>query len=359
MRASPFLRDDTRPLAGPVRLALGLWGLLTLAHMALLASGDVSPWLLVLPPVWTAHGLILTAGLEILIRRSEDRPDALRWLIVAGAVVVFTAVQTWLDALTTQVTARLIVRLFSPDPFGAAIFFWNGEGVKNVALVISVVIYFWVFGCYAVASTLLMAERRLARTQAAAARAEMMALRFQLNPHLLFNALNSVSSLMVGGRVEDADRANTALAGFLRRSLESDPTAAVSLDDELATIDAYLDIERLRFGDALEIVYDVDEAAREARLPPYMLQPLIENAVKHGLAPGVSGRVLIAARVQGDRLRIQIENTVGDGCAAPPGTGTGLANVRARLDAIYGPRAALETRRDDGVFEVVLDLPLD
>lgn len=345
------------PVRGPVRLALGLWGLLTLAHLALLAAGDVTPWLLVLPPVWTVHGLALTALLEAVIRRSEPRPRAVRWLVVGVAVLLLTAAQTWLDMMTTGVTARWIVRLFAPEPFGAGIFFWNGAGMRNIAIAVSVVIYFWVFGCYAVASTLLLSERRLAQSRAAADRAQLAALRFQLNPHLLFNALNSVSSLMVGGKIQEADRANTALAGFLRRSLESDPTTPVILDDELATIDAYLEIERLRFGDGREVVYEIDEAAREAALPPYLLQPLIENAVKHGFAVDVPGRIGIMARVQDDRLRIHIANDVAEDAEPQPGTGTGLANVTARLHAIYGSRARLETRRADGRFEAILDLP--
>lgn len=348
---------DTRGAGGSLRLALGLWGLLTVAHVALLMAGGVSPWLLVLPLVWTGHGLLLTWLLESVIRRSDGQAPLLRWLVVGGAVLALTAAQTWLDMSTSALTARAIVRHFAPDPFGAGILFWNGAGTRDIGIVVSVVIYFWVFGCYVVASTLLLAERRLAQTRAAADQAELTALRFQLNPHLLFNALNSVSSLMVGGRLDEADRANTALAGFLRRSLESDPTAPVTLDDELATLDAYLDIERLRFGEALEIAYDVSDAARVAVLPPYLLQPLLENALKHGLAPGAPGRIAVDADVADGRLRIRLSNTLPPRAVNRPGTGTGLANVRARMAAIYGARASLDTRVEESEFQAVLDLP--
>lgn len=339
-------------------MALGLWGLLTLAHMVLLASGGITPWLLVLPPVWTIHGLLLTAVLEGVIRRARACTVAVRWVLVGAAVVVFTAAQTWLDMTTTGLTARLIVQIFSPDPFGAGIYFWNGFGMKNIALVISVVIYFWVFGCYAVASTLLLSQTRLAATESAAARAELMALRFQLNPHFVFNALNSVSSLIVSGRADEADQANLALAGFLRRSLESDPTAPVTLDDELEMIDAYLDIERVRFPDNLDIDYLVTPEARSVTLPPYLLQPLVENAVKHGVAGSGRTRITVEGEVQAGRLRVAITNigpTTGTGRT---GTGTGLANIRARLAAIHGDAARLETGAAPGGFRAVLELPI-
>lgn len=343
---------------GTVRLALGLWGLLTLAHMALLASGDITPWLLVLPPLWTIHGLLLTAVLEGVIRRTRAYTVAVRWVLVGGAVVVLTVVQTWLDMTTTGLTARLIVQIFSPDPFGAGIFFWNGAGMKNIAIVISVVIYFWVFGCYAVASTLLLSQTRLAATESAAARAELMALRFQLNPHFVFNALNSVSSLIVSGRTDAADQANLALAGFLRRSLESDPTAPVTLDDELEMIDAYLDIERVRFPDNLDIDYLVTPEARSVTLPPYLLQPLVENAVKHGVAGPGRTRITVEGEVQAGRLRVAITNIGPTTGAGRPGTGTGLTNIRARLAAIHGDAARLETGAVPDGFRAVLELPI-
>lgn len=351
-------RFSFRSVDGPVQLALGLWGLLTVSHVALLASGDVTPWLLLLPPVWTLHGLVLTALLEGVIRRTESHPVAARWVFVGGAVIILTAAQTWLDMTTTGVTARLIVQMFSPDPFGAGIFFWNGASMKNIAIAVSVVIYFWVFGCYAVASTLLLSQARLAATESAASRAELMALRFQLNPHFVFNALNSVSSLIVSGQTEEADRANLALAGFLRRSLESDPTAPVTLDDELEMIDAYLDIERVRFPDNLEVDYRVTPEARATALPPYLLQPLVENAVKHGVAGAGRTRITVEGEIQAGRLRIVIAN-IGPmaSVSGRPGTGTGLANIRARLAAIHGDAARLETGAVPGGFRAVLELP--
>lgn len=302
---------------------------------------------------------MLTAILEAVIRRVQSRPVVVRWLFVGAAVTALTMVQTWLDWATTGVTARLIVQLFSPEPFGAGIFFWNGAGMKNIALTVSLVIYFWVFGCYAVAATLLLSQARLAATESAASRAELMALRFQLNPHFVFNALNSVSSLIVSGQSDEADRANLGLAAFLRRSLEADPTAPVTLDDELEMIDAYLDIERVRFPDNLAVEYRATPKARATALPPYLLQPLVENAVKHGVAGAGRTHITVEGEIQAGRLRIAVTNI---GPTAPglerPGMGTGLANIRARLAAIHGDAARLDTGAIDGGFRAVLDLPI-
>lgn len=344
---------------GPLGLALGLWGLVTLAHLALLAAVKLSPFLLVLPILWTLHGLILTWPLQKLIESSARLGNVARWGVIGAAVLVLTVAQTLLDMGSTQVGARMINWLFKPDDFGAGIFFYNGVGMENAGLYLSLMIYFWVFGCYAVASSLLLSQARLAATESAANRAELMALRFQLNPHFVFNALNSVSSLIVSGQSDEADRANLALAAFLRRSLEADPTAPVTLDDELEMIDAYLDIERVRFPDNLAVEYRATPEARATALPPYLLQPLVENAVKHGVAGAGRTHITVEGEIQAGRLRIAVTNI---GPTAPglerPGTGTGLANIRARLAAIHGDAARLDTGAIDGGFRAVLDLPI-
>jgi len=345
---------------GPLRLALGLWGLVTLAHIALLAVVGLSPFLLVLPILWTLHGLILTWPLQKLIEAAARLGGVVRWGVIAAAVLTLTVLQTLLDMGSTQVGARVIYWLFRPDDFGAGIYFYNGVGMENAGLYLSLMIYFWVFGCYAVAASLLLSQARLAATESAASRAELMALRFQLNPHFVFNALNSVSSLIVSGQADEADRANLALAGFLRRSLESDPTAPVTLDDELEMIDAYLDIERVRFPDNLEVDYQATPDARATTLPPYLLQPLVENAVKHGVAGSGRTRITIEGEVLAGCLRIAITNIgpTTPGAGRPgSGTGTGLANIRARLAAIHGDAARLETGAVPGGFRAVLELP--
>ena len=208
------------------------------------------------------------------------------------------------------------------------------------------------------------AERLLAeqaKLQAQLSEARLSALRMQLNPHFLFNTLNAVSALVE----RDPSGVRTMIArlsSLLRRVLDDDGAAEVPLRDELAFIRDYLDVQRVRFQDRLEIEESIAPEAVDGLVPPLLLQPLVENAVGHGvrrIEDGV-GTIRLAARVDGGRLRLSVEDNGpgldgGDGQAG--GGGVGLSNTRARLHALYGEDAelALRERPDRGaVAEVVL-----
>ena len=199
-----------------------------------------------------------------------------------------------------------------------------------------------------------------AEARSQANRAKLSALRYQLNPHFLFNTLNSISSLVVTRRNEDAEMMIARLSEFLRTTLASDPNAAQTLEGELETIDAYLGLERIRFGDRLEVAIDCPPDLRDAQLPHFLLQPLVENAVKHGLAPSDAAVTIgISARAQGSELLIAVENDVAAGDAAAKGAGVGLRNVRERLEAVYGERGRLETMQREAGFIAIVRLPLE
>ena len=204
-------------------------------------------------------------------------------------------------------------------------------------------------------------ELQLAEARSAAQQAQIAALRFQLNPHFMFNTLNAISSLIVTQRNADAERMTMKLAEFLRITLETDPEATVSLDEELATTQYYLDIEKARFGERLNVSVECPTALLDAYLPSLLLQPIIENSIKYAVAPA-RHRVTISIRVirDGDRLRLTIED---DGRQAfgnrPSGsTGLGLANVRERLVAFYGDAAALEATATESGFTATISMPL-
>ncbi len=194
------------------------------------------------------------------------------------------------------------------------------------------------------------AERNALESQVTAREAEVRALRAQLNPHFLFNSLNSINSL-IGGDPEGARKMCETLADFLRRTLNLGARDAVPLSDELALVDRYLGIERVRFGERLAIDRSVDPEAAVCLVPPLLLQPLVENAIKHGVADRVEGgTVRITARRADGRLTIEVENGLDP--EAPPrrGEGLGLDNVRRRLDAFAardaaGPSGAVGQRR--------------
>ena len=200
-----------------------------------------------------------------------------------------------------------------------------------------------------------------ARLEAELARAELAALRGKVRPHFLFNALHAVGATV---RTGDADGAVTLLAqlgDLLRASLESDGATEVPLARELDVVRATLAIEHARIGDRLTVTLDVDDAVRAARVPPWSVQPLVENAVKHGVASHTDpAQITIRARADGGRLVVTVEDDgPGPGAAATPGTGVGLANTRARLDALYGAAADLTlAARPGGGAVATLALPL-
>ncbi len=191
--------------------------------------------------------------------------------------------------------------------------------------------------------------------------AQLRALHSQINPHFLFNSLNSVSALMLDGKVDRADDMITKLAEFLRLGLAADPMQKNPLAAEIRLQRAYLEIEQLRYQD-LKVEVDVPEALEGAIVPSLILQPVVENAVKHGVA-GAPPPAWIAIRASSDGQRLTLEVTdsgQGKGPAAK-GAGIGLANVRQRLDLIYGEeRVDLAAgRADDGRYEVRLTFPLE
>ena len=184
-----------------------------------------------------------------------------------------------------------------------------------------------------------MAERREHQARELAARAQLEALRAQINPHFLFNSLNSIAQL-ISSDPERAEGCVERLAEIFRYLLQSENRSFVTLEDELDIADAYLDIERARFGERLEVDFVVDEAVRHHIVPTLILQPLIENAVRHGVSQKVGGgKVSIEAQLDGGELQVVVRDTgVGmrSGIDAALSRGVGLRNVYDRLVQLYG-----------------------
>ncbi len=192
-------------------------------------------------------------------------------------------------------------------------------------------------------------RERLLRAEARAHEARLAALRLQLQPHFLFNALNAISTLVADGRPAEANRMLARLADFLRATLDRRDTAEVPLSEEIAFTRQYLEIEEVRFGERLRVEVDVDPETRTALVPAMILQPLVENAVRHAIVPRAAGGAIgiVAARENGI-LRIGVHDDgpgpsgLGDGGREDPARpGLGLANTRQRLEELYGSRAEL------------------
>ena len=212
------------------------------------------------------------------------------------------------------------------------------------------------------------AQRRLADAESAAQAAQVRALRYQVNPHFLFNTLNSLSSLVMTGRTDRAETMLLALSTFFRTSLSLDPSADVSLAEEIDLQRLYLDIEKARFPDRLTVEIDIPKDLEQARLPALLLQPIVENAIKYGVSKSRKA-VLVridARRLADNRMSLEISNRLKHGgkeelpAATHEGTGLGLANVCQRLEARWGSRASCRSGpMTGGGYKVALTIPIE
>jgi two-component system sensor histidine kinase AlgZ len=201
------------------------------------------------------------------------------------------------------------------------------------------------------------AERRQLELEILTRDAELRALRAQIDPHFLFNSLNSISAL-TGNDAPGARRMCLLLGEFLRNTLDVSARQRIPLADELALAERYLSIEQVRFGTRLRVERRVDQDADACLVPPLLLQPLVENAVTHGIAKLLEGGLIrLDVSRQDGRLAIVIENPCDEGAAAARPGGMGLDNVRSRLDAMFGREARLDVRTAAGRFRVELELP--
>jgi hypothetical protein len=346
-----------------LRPVLVIWGFAyILVDITVAALGRMPPVVstIVSVPLFLL-GVSFTLLLEGLRERMQGLPRLLGWAALGLGVIAATAVFSlvdlhyfkWLSLVAAPDWQRWALDVTPERLFTVGLLY-----LWTFCLVLTVL---WAAGVGSAAERM---RTQAALTEAARQRAEAAALRLQLNPHFLFNALNSVSSLVTLDRKGEAEEMLERLADFLRASLEADPMADVPLAREIDTVDAYLEIEDARFGERLETSIEVAEGLGEAMVPNFILQPLVENAVKHGVAAH-KGRasVRVVARTDGGELVLSVVNVSEPAASdetAPPvtGTGIGLANIRQRLALDHGERARLETKVLENGFSATIRLPL-
>lgn len=247
---------------------------------------------------------------------------------------------------------------------------WDPHDVIVTAIADGLVTWYFFFAAWSAfylvlgyVSEVRAAEREAARSHEKAQDARLAMLRLQVDPHFLFNALNALSSLVAHGKTDAAHAMIRDLAAFFRSGLGADPAADVTLADEIELQRLYLGIEHARFGDRLQVAFEIPDALGNIMIPALLLQPLVENAVKHGLAQtSASVTIAISAHIEASNLHVLVR----DHCCEPAtstrsptcSTGIGLANVRARIDTRYGSGAALHARPCDGGWISELILPM-
>jgi len=348
----PGMKPRTLWIAAGMTVFLWLIALVLWSAQDLVSGGPFSPEYKLLLAQTFFGGLVLSAVLVGIIWLCRRAPRGLRVPLIFVAAIAISLIHGMIDAYQVHAYSMAVVHKSRPV--------WE---LFNRGLMPFVFIY----GFYATAwgltlSDLAMREtqRRLAEANEAAHHAQLAALRFQLNPHFLFNTLNAISSLIVTGRNADAEHVTMKLADFLRLSLETDPQEEITLDEELANAQSYLDIESARFGARLQVEFDCPAALLDAMVPSFLLQPLVENAIKYAVAPS-RGRVTLALRARETHgvLELVVQDNGRHALGAKPaGLGVGLANVRKRLAAFYGEQGDIDARATDKGFLVRLTLPL-
>ena len=382
----PEKHTSRLPFRTVLASVVGLWAtyfvlVSTRAELLAMPLADELIWLRLLS---VAAGILITLGLWVVLRAFDGRP---LWMKICAALVfalpaallsaqvnrvIFADAQAALDEKVLQEFVQTGDFAGSPDDGGAELF----EGLSELVTVsartqlieITYSRYFMLLAWCALYLALLTAakardaERREQQFRNAARAAELQSLRYQVNPHFLFNTLNSLSALVLTGKSEMAERMIQMISTFYRRSLADDTTSDVPLREEIHLQKLYLEIEAVRFPLRLQAVYEIPPELENALIPGMILQPLIENSVKHAVAPS-AGQVTItlSAREEYDRLVVTISDngqSAADRDDTRPGFGIGLTNVRQRLEARFGNEATVVSGQVPGGYATHLRMPL-
>jgi hypothetical protein len=323
------------------------------------------------PVLLQALGWTLVAGLDLAINRTAHPGDELAWAAYAAVVLgasgfaissgLFFVHRRWLPARG----AGAALAALGGSLVGTAAWYvltcaldravgypyiepWL-EGLFGHGMLLFFILMSWHAALLA-----LRASARASDAERLAQEARLVALRYQLNPHFLFNVLNSAIMLVD----EDPKRAQTMLtllSSLLRETLADETTTETTLGRELDMIDRYIEIQHVRFEDKLEVALDVEATARGCAMPPLMLHALVENAVKHGLRTSTTMpvKIQLTAAYDGAALRIEVANT---GRMAPRGTGVGLRNIADRLDTLYPGRHTFAIAERDGAVRATMEI---
>lgn len=343
---------------------IGWGGAMMLRAMSALANAQpISFLLLVL--IASITGFSISLILAVIYHQLIARRPLITWgvtaLVLPFAVGLHAFIDAWLITLYRTESEASFAQLF------IGVFYLDATLLGA-----------WSALYYAINFYLQVEEQndQLIRLENQATSAQLAMLRYQLNPHFLFNTLNSISTLVLLKQTEPANAMLSRLSSFLRYTLINEPGGHVTVSQEVETLKLYLDIERMRFEERLRTKFNIDPASEDALLPSLLLQPLVENAIKYAVTPQESGaEITITTQLVGQRLHISVSDT-GPGLQSgspgnrlsgvsydggePVSTGVGLANIRDRLVQAYGKNHRFGTiEPPEGGFAVVIEIPFE
>jgi sensor histidine kinase YesM len=349
LRSQPFFDDKNR--AFWMLQSVG-WSFYLMLRIASGVGNGMSFSFIIPVLVSAATGYSITLVLGALYRWLIARRPVVTWtgsvIAVVVAVAGYSAIDAWIFNMMNREAAA----------FDGALFL--GSLTVNTLLIGA-----WSALYYGINFYIIVEQQadQMAALETQATSAQLAMLRYQLNPHFLFNTLNSISTLVLLKQTERANAMLSRLSSFLRYTLVYEPTAQVTLAQEVETLKLYLEIEKMRFEERLRPNFTIDPAAAKARLPSLLLQPLVENAIKYAVTPKEDGADIdVQARLIGERVHIVVSDTgdgLNDGAPRPSeSTGVGLANIRDRLAQAYGEDQSIEfSSQPNGGFSVVIDIP--
>lgn len=360
LRPTPFFGNKNRAFW---RLQMLGWGGAMLLR-ALSSLANAQPWsFLIIVLIASITGFSISLILSVIYRALINRTPLITWGVTAVVLAIAVGLYAFIDSW--------VISLYRTEGNSGFAQLFLGVFYLDLTLLGA-----WSALYYAINFYVQVEEQndQLMRLEAQATSAQLAMLRYQLNPHFLFNTLNSISTLVLLKQTEPANAMLSRLSSFLRYTLINEPTGRVTVAQEVETLKLYLDIERMRFEERLATEFRIDDDASPALMPSLLLQPLVENAIKYAVSPLEEGATItIAAQLVGPVLRVTVSDT---GPGLQPGTDpstlfgvtssrsdstrVGLANIRDRLAQAYGENQRFEIgERPGGGFMVVIELPFE
>lgn len=318
---------------------------------AVLYGKSVSYWKVIV--VASVSGFVLSSVLRYACRRLWNKP--LGVMIVGSVGSAYSVALVW-RLIVNWSYVQFVERMHEHMPWIEYV----GGALSGTYLMMCWIGLYFGFRYY---ESMTMQREAALRSSALAQEAQLKMLRYQLNPHFLFNTLNAISTLILDNRNATANSAVTGLSDFLRYTLDQDPMKKVTVAQEVDALNLYLNIETMRFGPRLRLEFAIDDAASTVLIPSLLLQPLIENAVKYAVSPREEGgRIRIGGHVTGGMLQLEVSDDgpgMIDTTRLANGRGVGIRNTRERLQVLYGDRGVVSVNNTDPGLRVALTFPAE